>query len=126
MGSTSARRSSRMCACVCVCVCVCVLEACAGLVRSCISLSCGPGAASDVRQSAVVGRSFLAIFLLYALQGPDSKPCSGFVELPRAQFGSLCGFVNLHYEYILFFSFLSFLKFDKQNWYQEHRTWCGK
>ena len=35
-----------------------------------------PGAASDVRQSAVVGRSFLATLLLRALQGPDSKPCT--------------------------------------------------
>ena len=30
--------------------------------------------------------------LLCALWGLKSMPCSGFVELSRAQFGSLCGF----------------------------------
>ena len=70
----------------------------AGLAR----LSCDPGAASDVRQSGggkVVPYHFLAA-------RTTGSPVVDLLNLPRAQFGSLCGFTCIT---SIFFSFSFFL-----------------
>ena len=102
-------RVLRLSACVFAfaCVAFCVCKACAGFARSC-NLPCGSGAAGEVQQRVVVGRSSALLSLLCALWGLKSMPCSGFVELSRAQFGSLCGFTcftstSIYPKYIHFF-----------------------
>ena len=91
-----------MCVCVCVCVrqcvCVCVLEACAGLAR----LSCDPSAASVVRQSAVVEGRSLPLSCCAHCRDLLQSPVVDLLKLPRAQFGSLCGFTCVTSIFIFF------------------------
>ena len=88
--------------CVCFCVCVCVFCVCV-----CFAFVSGrrvPGSRGRAIYLAVPalpakcsrgwwweGHPAL-LSLLCALWGLKSMPCSGFVELSRAQFSSLCGF----------------------------------
>ena len=50
------------------CVAFCVCKACAGFARSC-NLPCGSGAAGEVQQRVVVGRSSCATFLAVCTVG---------------------------------------------------------
>ena len=86
------------CECVCfafACVAFCVCKACTGFARSCkiyVAVLALPSAAEGGG-----GKVILRYFPCCVHCG-DSSQChvgSGFVELSRAQFGSLCGFVNL-------------------------------
>ena len=76
------------------------------------SLRCGIEAFRAFAQSLCLARCpsdilkfSVSLLLLCALQGLDPMPCSGFVTLPRARFGSLCGLTRFTSKIPLWFSF---------------------